>query len=146
MAGITKNKKIIIYSIIVLIFLGKIASLNVDKIDDFFCRTRYEMSIKKYNKLSSYNQFLEEKEKIHGIYFGSIECPYCVKNIETINFILDKDKDIYHYMIDFDNYENQKDLEKLKKRFKFDTIPHIVLFTENGEKQYSSRDIAKYSE
>lgn len=146
MKSITKKKKIIIYSIIFLIFIGKMISLNIDKIDDFFCRTRYEMSTKKYQQLLSYQNFLDKEQEIQGIYFGSLECPHCIKNIKSIDSILDENKQIYYFMVEFDDYDNQKDLEKFKERFNFETIPHIVLFTENGEKQYSSRDIAEYSE
>ena len=147
MEKITKNRrKIIIYSIIFLIFTGKMVSLNIDRINDFFCRTRYEMLTKKYHKLSSYQNFLDREQEIEVIYFGSLECPHCVKNIKSIDSILDEKKDTYYFMVDFDDYDNQKDLEKFKERFNFDTIPHIVLFTENGERQYSSSNIARYSE
>lgn len=147
MRNITKKrkKKIIIYSIIFLIFIGKMVSLNIDKIDDFFCRTRYEMLTKKYHQLSSYKNFLDREQEIDAIFFGSTECPHCVKNIKSIDSILDENKQVYYFMVKFDDYDNQKDLEEFKKRFNFDTIPHIVLFTENGEKQYSSKDIARYS-
>ena len=146
MKNITGKRKIIIYSVIFLLFIVKMVSLNIDKIDDFFSRTRYEMSTIKYHKLSSYQTYLDSKHEIKEIYFGSPECPHCVKNIKSIDSILDENKEIYYFMVDFDDYDNQNDFEKFKNRFNFDTIPHIVLFTENGEKQYSSSNIAKYSE
>lgn len=146
MKNITKNKKIIIYSIIFLVFIGKIVSLNVDKIDDFFCRTKYEMSTKKYHQLSSYQHFIDENQEIKGIYFGSLECPHCVRNVKKIDSILKEKQDVYYFKVDFDDSDNQKDLEKFKKKFDFDTIPHIVLFVEDGEKQYSSKEISEYSE
>lgn len=145
MEKIAKNKKIIIYSIIFLFFISKIISLNINRIDNFISGTRYEILVEKYHQLSSYQNFLDGKKEIQGIYFGSLECPHCVKNIRSINSILGKNEDIHYFKVDFNNHDNQVELEKFKKQFNFETIPHIVMFTKGEETQYSSRDIAEYS-
>lgn len=137
------NKKII-YSILFIAFVAKIVSLNMDKINDLYLYVRYEVSTKDYHKLLTYQQFLDNKQNIQGIYFGSFQCPHCVKNIKSINSITDNNKEIYYFMVDFDDPGNQENLEKFKKRFKFKTIPHIVLLRDEGEKQYTSKDIAKH--
>lgn len=146
MESITRNKRIVLYSILILLFIGKITSLNIDRINDFFSCTKYEVLTEKYHRVSSYQNFIDERKEMEGIYFGSPECSHCVMNIKNTGCILGDIKNVYYFKADFDDPDNQRELEKFKETFSFDTIPHIVIFAEDGEKQYSSKDISSYTE
>lgn len=141
----TQNRKRKIgYTIIIILVVFKTISFNIDKINMFFLRIGYEMDTKKYSSLASYQEFTNINEGLTGIFFGSVDCPHCVDNIKAVNAIVKEKDGVYYFKVDFNNLDNQKDLEKFKAKFKFDTIPHIVLFTKHGEKHYSSKNIAEY--
>lgn len=137
-----KRKKLI-YLLLLFLLIIKLVSFNGDRIDDFFCRTKYKMVTKNYQQLSSYQNYEEKYAELKGLYFGSVDCPYCVKYIEKTEAILGGNDGIYYFKVDFNDPTNQKELETFKREFSFETIPHIIIFSEDGNQQFFSKDIAK---
>lgn len=135
-----KNSRIIYVLVLILLF-AKILYLNKDKISETLTSLKYQIISNNYKIITKYEGFSDIKEGV--LFLGSVDCPHCVNNIEKIEKILSKEETAYYFKVDFDNPDNIRELDKFKKKYKFKTIPHIIILSNEKQRSYSSSDIAR---
>lgn len=121
-----RNKSKILYVILLLLILVKIISFNFKKTENLFLKQIYLLKTSDYSVIKSYDDF-KETEDVSSLYFGSLDCPYCVDNRDKIDSILTNEQKTYYFKVDFYEDMNQQELERFKEEFQFDTIPHIII-------------------
>lgn len=144
--GKYKNKKKLIYSILICLVIIKILLINSSVINEIFNKTLYKIKTSSYSVISNLDDISDINSNEKTIYIGSEDCPYCIKNIDNVNMILKEKENVYYFRVDFEDEDNQKQLILIKNEYNFDTIPHILLIDGGVVKSYSSKDIANFNE
>ena len=144
--GKYKHIKKLIYSILICLVIIKILLINSSVINEIFNKTLYKIKTSSYSVISNLDEISDINSNEKTIYIGSVDCPYCIKNIDNVNMILKEKENVYQFRVDFEDEDNQKQLILIKNEYNFDTIPHILLIDGGVVKSYSSKDIANFNE
>ena len=141
---LSPKQKRIVYVIVALLVVSKIIYINYDKIENYILERNYKSITSEYPQVKSMEDFEQNSKVIKTIYFGSKDCSHCVHNINKIAKILEGEKGVYYFKVDWDDAKNQEELMKFQEKYKFETVPHIIIFGKDGTKSYSSKEIARY--
>lgn len=133
--------KTALYALICILVLIKVISLNTSYLQECCQKLNYKLNLRHYNVITSYSEFKERKNEIKGIYFGSEECPSCLRTINNSRRILGSGRGIYYFKVDFEDPQSEKELDCFKKEFHFETIPNILVFKKAKFQQYKTKDI-----
>lgn len=144
--GKCKNKKKLIYSILICLVIIKILLINSSVINEIFNKSLYKIKTSSYSVISNFDDINYTNSNEKTIYIGSEDCPYCIKNIDNVNTILREKEKVYYFRVDFEDEDNQKQLILIKNEYHFDTIPHILSIDGGVVKSYTSKDIANFNE
>lgn len=140
------KKKEAMKFLLVLVFIGIFMGLyEKEKILLIKDTIKYELLINNFEKIDDYNlERINTNEDVF-IYFGSRDCPYCIKNANNIKAISKEYKkmnySIYYYEVNLYSISPTFMYDSYKDNYEFETIPHILIFSNDNIESINSSQI-----